>query len=348
MSHRKPRILGFRRGFVKRLGPVFKADTIACFNVNLLLILIFFAISSILNGMTDYLKWPVEPDSQPTASWHHAGSNLCLDFHGDPANADLVVYSDGNHHMALAEVVAAFQQHHPQLNGLFYATTPPSVLLNIVQQGQIQMGNLVLSHQPHVFISPEGILKKLVQFGKTPSYQAFMQSRGNVILIRKSNPKSIQGIKDLLRDDVTLFISNPKTETASYEVYKDTLLDIAQHLNIEQAVKDKLDPAKSSLVYGERIHHREVPQALFNGKADAAVVYYHLALRYSRIFPEEFSYVSLTGGEMEQETGNQQTTYFISTMNESGQYGQSFVDFCLSDEVTEIYQRHGLTRPTPS
>ena len=251
--------------------------------------------------------------------------------------------------MALAEVIAAFQHQTPELNGIFYATTPPGVLLNIVQQGQIQMGNLIVSQQPHVFISPEGILQKLIQLGKATQYQAFMQSQGNVLLIRKGNPKSINSINDLLRDEVTLFLSNPETETASHEVYKDTLLDVAKQLKIEQAIAEKIDSGNPSLIYGERIHHREAPQALYDGKADVAVVYYHLALRYSRIFADEFSFVSLTNGkvsEINQEIGNQQTTYYMTTLNEPGSFGEQFIKFCLTDEVTAIYQRHGLDRPT--
>ena len=55
------------------------------------------------------LIWPAErPRATASGSeWSQARSNLCLDFHGDPASAQLVVFSDGNHHMALAECVAA-------------------------------------------------------------------------------------------------------------------------------------------------------------------------------------------------------------------------------------------------
>jgi len=295
--------------------------------------------------MTNYLNWPHEPDSQPLSSWHQSLSNICLDFHGDPANADLVVYSDGNHHMALAEVIDAFQRQTADLNGIFYATTPPSVLLNIVKHGQMQMGNLILSRQPHVFISPQGVLEKLVKSGATTEYQAYMRSQGNVMLVRKGNPKAIQDIKDLVREDVTLFLSNPKTETASFDVYKNTLLAIARQFDIEDAIREKLTPTNASMFYGERIHHREAPQALFAGQADVAVVYYHLALRYSRIFADEFSFITLSGGEMEQEIENEKTTYYITAMQEPGSYGEQFVTFCMSDEVTEIYQRHGLHRP---
>lgn len=49
------------------------------------------------------------------------------------------------------------------------------------------------------------------------------------------------------------------------------------------------DTAK--LVYDESIHHREAPQAILDERADAALVFYHLALRYQRIFPEHCDFV---------------------------------------------------------
>ena len=55
------------------------------------------------------LNWPEEraAEGDGTPSWCQPGSNVCLDFHGDPAAA-LVVYSDGNHHMALGECLERF------------------------------------------------------------------------------------------------------------------------------------------------------------------------------------------------------------------------------------------------
>ena len=47
------------------------------------------------------LDWPRETAVDPklaVSSWHHAGSNYCLDFHGDPVSAELCVFADGNHH----------------------------------------------------------------------------------------------------------------------------------------------------------------------------------------------------------------------------------------------------------
>ena len=57
-------------------------------------------------GNVSILEWPQEAarlQGSDEPSFGHAGSNLCLDFHGDPKRAGLVVFSDGNHHMALEE-----------------------------------------------------------------------------------------------------------------------------------------------------------------------------------------------------------------------------------------------------
>jgi len=314
--------------------------------------LIFLTKRPILNSMKSTLNWPPEPEHESNTVWQQSGSNICLDFHGDPVQADLVVYSDGNHNMALSETIKAFHRHQPGLAGIFYATTPPSVLLDILQKGQVTIGNLVLSRQPHVFISPEPVLQKIIDLAAT-QYQAFMQSLGNVLLVRAGNPKSIKGIGDLLRDDVRLFLSNPKTEAASYQVYTDTLFAVAEQQNIDVQLMEKVisadSPTHVRVIYGERIHHREAPQALYQDEVDVAIIYSHLAQHYQRIFPELFDHVLLVDGEPghgpEDEAGNQQTCYHLCAMNHPGDYGELFVAFCMSDEVTEIYQRHGLKRP---
>lgn len=111
--------------------------------------------------MDEQLNWPIEGaqgSSTTGYQWNQAGSNICLDFHGDPLAAKLVVFSDGNHHMALQACCQAFLKSNPNVNDVFYATTPPRVILESVLQGGAILGNLRLNILPHVFISPENIL----------------------------------------------------------------------------------------------------------------------------------------------------------------------------------------------
>ena len=66
------------------------------------------------------LDWPRETagaGDTADAGFIQPASNICLDFHGDPLRARLVVASDGNHHMALREVLAAFLAAYPEVGG---------------------------------------------------------------------------------------------------------------------------------------------------------------------------------------------------------------------------------------
>ena len=174
------------------------------------------------------------------------------------------------------------------------------------------------------------------------SHRPFMRSAGIVFLVRKGNPKSILSISDLLRDDVRLFLSNPVTETVSYQAYTACLKNMAKTagctLDFLEHQPGQQDPKK--LFYGETIHHREAPQCLADNSADVAVVYYHLALRYTRIFPELFDLVSPTGSSS---NTNYETSQFnCGLVGSGGIWGAKLLEFLASPEVISIYRSHGL------
>ncbi|MDH5408588.1 MAG: substrate-binding domain-containing protein [Gammaproteobacteria bacterium] len=295
------------------------------------------------------LKWPNESAKAVNQQdrWSHAGSNLCLDFHGDPVKAELVVFSDGNHHMALEESLSSFAQTQ-SLNDIFYATTPPGVLVQLMKRGQIHLGNLTLSRQPDIFIGPQNILEQLKTDAYVQNIQHFMRSRCNVLLVADDNPKNINSIADILRDDVKLFISNPETEKASYQVYAETLCSLAkeQGLDAEEFTALLSSPA-GKVVYGECIHHRELPQSIAAGRSDVAMVYYHLALRYTRIFPGQFKIIPLGGDEKNPQPtpAHHITDYYVGMVNPDNPLTDKLIEHLLSQQVTDIYTEHGLIRP---
>ncbi|MGB5834558.1 MAG: substrate-binding domain-containing protein [Thiohalocapsa sp.] len=268
------------------------------------------------------------------APWHHEGTNLVLDFHGDPARAELCIFSDGNHHMALLEAVCAFRKRQG-LDAVFYTTTPPGPLVAALKSGGLQLGNLLLRVRPHVFISPEFVLEPMRSAGRLGPIRRLFNSRGNVLIVPAGNPKGIRGIADLARNDLRLFLSNPETEKASYQGYRATLDACAKRAGIDLGGVTEADPGR--IVYGERIHHREAARAVASGAADCAVVYHHLGLRYTRIFPEQLEMVAL-----EKQGDAQVASSHIALIGDGGSWGQSFVDFMIGDEVAEIYRHHGM------
>lgn len=246
--------------------------------------------------------------------------------------------------MALAECLEIFLAR-VGLSDVFYATTPPSVLLGCLRGARLYLGNLAISRVPHVFIGPERLLRTLSEEAEVFAPKTFARSRGNVLLVRAGNPKEIRDVEDLLRDDVTLFISNPDTETASYRVYADSLRALAAAQSLAAAaIESVLSPGGRHTVFGERIHHREAPQALAAGRADVAVVYYHLALRYVRIFPELFDFVPLGGTRDDPRPlpGVVITSYAVARVGDGGEWGRAFIDFLLGSEGARVYGRHGL------
>ena len=282
------------------------------------------------------LEWPGEYciDSQPgAAQWHHAGTNQVLDFHGDPVRAGLTVYSDGNHHMALLDAVCAFRERY-DVGEVFYTTTPPGPLVDSLRNGGLRLGNLLLSVQPEVFISPEFVLRPLQDEGRLGESRPLFVSRGNVLLVRAGNPKHIDGVADLARDDVRLFLSNPKTEKASYAGYRRNIDGLAEEQGIDLSGVREGDDAR--IVYGERIHHREAPAAVASGLADCAVVYSHLGLRYTRIFPQCFETIELPPVEAARSGSH------VAAVGDGGRWGGAFIDFMGSDEVADIYRHHGM------
>jgi len=72
------------------------------------------------------------------------------------ARAALVVYSDGNHHMALGECLERFLAANPAVDEVFYATTPPHVIVQALRAGRLRIGNLEISAAPHLFFTNSG------------------------------------------------------------------------------------------------------------------------------------------------------------------------------------------------
>ncbi len=294
------------------------------------------------------LPWPVESargQEECEPSFRQPGANICLDFHGDPTRAKLVVFSDGNHHMALEECVAFHLADNPDMGDVFYSTTPPGPLVQAVETGAIHVGNLTLSVLPNVFIGPEAILDRLVGSGTLDGHQAFAESRGNVLLVSQGNPKDIQGVADIMRDDVRVAMSNPESEKASFQAYLDTLVELAGIAGMEGAAMMELFSRKSGrVIFSTAIHHREVPQMLADGRADVAMVYYHLALRYCRIFPKVFDRVALGGTRDDPQPGpaHRITRYHLGLIGDGGDWGPGFVEFMLGGTAGAIYEKHGL------
>ena len=113
----------------------------------------------------------------------------------------------------------------------------------------------------------------------------------------------------------------------------------------EDAIVAKLSTAGPKTVHSQIIHHREIPELISAGHADAAVIYYHLALRYTRIFPDIFELVDI-GGVLSGQSSpmNSTTRYHIGLVGDGGKWGEHFSSFMQGNTVQNLYEEHGLVR----
>ena len=66
------------------------------------------------------------------------------DFHGDLSDPKLVLYAGGNYFFAMAPLVAAFEQQHPEFKGkIYWETLPPGLLEKQIEaDGTVTSGNM--------------------------------------------------------------------------------------------------------------------------------------------------------------------------------------------------------------
>ncbi len=82
---------------------------------------------------------------------------------------------------------------------------------------------------------------------------------------------------------------------------------------------------------------REAPQAVARGAAECAVVFAHLGLRYTRIFPEHFEMVLLGHEDAHVRVDTQ-----IALVGDGGAFGAAFHSFMRQPAAASIYRHHGL------
>ena len=245
-------------------------------------------------------------------------ANVLDDWHMQTSadDWDLLVSTAGNFHRFLN---AFYRQTYLPANPVVasgqwgYSTSPPISIEQLDNGGRLGFGNMEIRGVPMVVMGPGGIMNAVIAGGYDDGPQARVLSNfGNVMLVRAGNPRNIDSIFDLGRGGVRVVTSNPVTEPGSFGNYSSSVFHIAFRLveahtgsiPLAEAVATKLynrvfnpknNAHRKKWVVGDRIHHRDVPQALANGEAHVGLMFYHLARTAMEAHPGLFEIVPLGG-----------------------------------------------------
>jgi hypothetical protein len=187
-------------------------------------------------------------------------------------------------------------------------------------------------------------------------------TRGNVILVKKGNPKHVSTIWDLGRNDIRVITPNPSLEAGSFALYVNSIYDMAkydQNPPSGMTARDLFDTIFNGTssdpqkwLSGKRIHHREIPWSIAYGKADASVIFYHLALHVVNTFPALFDIISLGGTPTQPKPAPGNHTEILYAVRIKGNWTEKqriamekLMELLQSHEFTSILEKYGLDRP---
>ena len=192
------------------------------------------------------------------------------DLHGNPCNAKLVLFIGGNQFFALPQLVAAFEQEHPDLKGLiFYETLPPGILRKQMAAGNaVTLGNLTIQVKPDVYEAGARALHDLLQAGQVTSVVPYATNT-LAIMVPKSNPKHIWSLNDLGRPGLRLSMPNPAWEGVANQI-QSTLRKVGGDALEKTVYVTKVQSGETRLT---QIHHRQTPMRILSGAVDAGVTW---------------------------------------------------------------------------
>ena len=311
------------------------------------------------------LEWPLD-NGAAKPSLHNPTSNVLYDLHGKLTSCDLVLSTEGNYHMALhdiwPQVLSTLAAKGMPLDNAFYTTSPP-VFVPQLKNGTLQFDNLSMNCRPSVAVASKKAIDKLIASGAADGAPIpLYEDRGDVILVKKGNPKHIETVWDLGRTGVRVVTPNPELEPGAYQNYRDAIYNIAKADKHPPAgwTAEKLidviyngksgDPDK--WLAGYRIHHRDEPWSVAYGNADAAMILYHLGRYTKESFPDVFDVVSL-GGTLDNPQplpGTKTSVRYVVAIKGDWSTKQKtardiLIQALLSDNFIQILERHGLRRP---
>jgi len=183
------------------------------------------------------------------------------------------------------------------LDNIVVVTLPQTVLVEMMANGGVRLGNLTLDvsrksgFYPDIFMGYAKTLEQLAKQGVVePNSRLFSRNRGLSLLVRKYNPLAAHDLSDVVR--LRLRIGLPDSGEARAKCRA-----AAQHL-LGKAAADALFETEVTTFPGRLgIMHRDLPEMLARGYADVALTWHHLVSYWVRIFPEIFEAVQVPGGE---------------------------------------------------
>lgn len=257
------------------------------------------------------------------------------DFHGSPQNPALTLYVGGNYFFAMAPLVEAFEQRHPQYRGrLYWQTLPPGLLMQQLRNGgTVTVGNMTWKAPADVYLAGLNKINAGIAEGVLTGPPIPYVTNTLTIMVAKNNPKGITGLQDLAADKLRLAMPNPEFEGVARQI-ESSLKKAGNSPLVEQVYRNKVRQGTTTLTH---IHHRQTPLWIMQGKADAGVTWLSEAVFQQQV-GHPIAHVAIPDAQ------NTRATYAGAMVKDAlhPQAASEWLTFITSPQALAIFERYGF------
>lgn len=257
------------------------------------------------------------------------------DLHGNPAGAQLVIFMAGNQYMLMPALLAAFRERYPRARDIYYETLPPGIVALQMERGSLSVGNLLVSARPDVFMSGGRRMLAMQRDGYVGKSWVYA-TNDLAIMVHAGNPRNIRSLRDLGRPEVRVAMPNPQWEGIGEQI-EAAYRKAGGEALMREIMITKVADGTTMLT---RIHHRQTPMFILDGRADAGPVWISEAL-YERRIGAPIAYVPIPRED------NVTARYEAAEVREAphASLAKAFVEFLNSPAARTIYRSYGFGAP---
>ena len=257
------------------------------------------------------------------------------DFHGNPADAKLVLYIGGNYYFAMAPLVHAFEAAHPEYLGrLYWETIPPGLLVRQMQEGgTITVGNMTWTAKPDVYLAGLAKVNGLIDQGLLSGPAVPYVTNDLTIMVPKDNPAHITDLADLGKPGLRLAMPNPEFEGIARQI-EASLKKAGGQALADAVYKTKVADGSTILTH---IHHRQTPLFLMQGRVEAGVTWQSEAV-FQEKAGHPITHVDIPASQ-------NTTAIYAGAMVKNATHPEAarlWLSFIHSPQALSIFERYGF------
>jgi molybdate transport system substrate-binding protein len=257
------------------------------------------------------------------------------DFHGNVSDSKLVLYVGGNYFFAMAPLVAAFEQQHPEFKGrIYWETLPPGLLEKQIETGgTVTSGNMTWTAKPDAYLAGLKKVQGLIDQGVLTGPAVPYVTNSLTIMVPAGNPGQVKGLPDLARPDLHVVMPNPKFEGIARQI-EASLKKAGGDALAATVYKTKVADGGTVLTH---IHHRQTPLFLMQRRAQAGVTWQSEAI-FQQDIGNPISHVDIPSA--------QNTTAIYAGAEVRGaphpEAARLWLSFVRSPTALSIFERYGF------